>query len=336
MKHLSLKLLFTCVLLFSLFNTNAQSGCTLPAPTDLTPVNVTTTSAEISWTEVVGATDYQVEAIDVDTGISVFLQYTTDNTIVVTGLQPGTTYDIYVTSRCDNTLLGGEASLRLTTGIVIVDVVMNFGCGAGDVIFNGNPGLASSYPISMGQLLEIEGVLPSISGSDFKLTFNLPSNIYPQTMELGTTVDLQGKILFNTSANSSVVEIMREDPGFPGQYLRIADFQPSFGNTPELALNWATETTVVVSRCGLGKGKTADGGPLVVISPNPTSGGFRVAVPEATPLLITDLYGQVWYEAQLYDGEEHEIDASSWPNGSYIVQTIENDQVVNSTLIKTD
>lgn len=72
-----------------------------PAPTALNATNITTTSAELSWTETAIATDWEIQY-----GVATFFPNAgpvlnaSSNTYTLAGLQPNTMYDYYVRAKC--------------------------------------------------------------------------------------------------------------------------------------------------------------------------------------------------------------------------------------------
>ena len=95
-----------------------------PAPTLLTVGELTSSSATISWSANGGVTAWQVEYVAKhkvygttyfapDSSITV-LVYDTP-TVILTGLQDNTLYDVYVTSLCDNGVNSGSPSVTFTT-----------------------------------------------------------------------------------------------------------------------------------------------------------------------------------------------------------------------------
>ncbi len=75
-------------------------------PTDLSATNLTTTSAELGWTELGATTNW-----DIELGVKGFLQGngvkiigTSDNPYSLSSLIPATAYDFYVRANCDETI----------------------------------------------------------------------------------------------------------------------------------------------------------------------------------------------------------------------------------------
>lgn len=78
-----------------------------PSPSDLTATNITTTSADLGWTENGSATTYNVEVVvSGDTPTGAATDTGVANGFTKPGLLSGTTYDYYVQANCT----GGEVS----------------------------------------------------------------------------------------------------------------------------------------------------------------------------------------------------------------------------------
>ncbi|WP_415831496.1 fibronectin type III domain-containing protein, partial [Flavobacterium terrigena] len=71
-------------------------------PTALTATNITTTSADLSWTDVPGTTSWQVALAPAPFGLPTGPGVTTTNPYLATSLIPGVVYQYYVRSDCNN------------------------------------------------------------------------------------------------------------------------------------------------------------------------------------------------------------------------------------------
>ena len=139
--------------LFSSANTSPQQGSalfldglqlwaqqpTIPSDTcsaifNLTANSVDTTHATISWTYE-GTPDH----FEVEYGIQGFSQgsgttaNTSNSSLSISGLQPGTHYDVYVRSICSSTLMGNWSMVSFQTDTVVPPVIPSDTCSA---IFN--------------------------------------------------------------------------------------------------------------------------------------------------------------------------------------------------------
>lgn len=339
MKHLTLNLAFLFLMIFPLGHSlHAQAECALAGPSDLQVVFVTPTTAEVDWTEVPGAIGYDVVTVDVSTGTIVSSLYTVDNVILIAGLQPGRTYDVTVTTRCEGGGIGGSSLVRLTTNIVVVDVVLELNCNPGLPTQSGTSPSNSVLTLGMdpGDEIMIEGTLLGQVTRNFEVVFIPDYTTSPQEFHLAPTADYTQLVTVSAGGNGNDPSIMLTQ-----QNLVLANFEPKFSNgSGLLELHWQQDVHVKVYRCSGGKKRVADDddddSQGITISPNPTNGWFRLHSTERTPLIITDMNGQVYYESDLAVGETPEIDATSWPNGTYIVRTVKNDEVVNTMLIKTE
>lgn len=348
MKHLSLKLIFLPLILLTIIKgLNAQSNCTLPATPHLYVISTSTNSAEIAWTEVPGAAGYQIETVEVSSGNIVSSLSTVDNTIVITGLQAGTEYDVYVITQCDNGLPGGSTNIRLTSGIVIVDVIIQLSCDPASInTYNNNiynPNDAITYNLDHNQVIVFDGeITAGNNAGPFKLLFkmNNSNNNTPPELFASTTADFETRIeFFSNSPNGGLTRVDYRTSG-NGTFQPLAYFSPSFSSYSTLELTWLENVNVNYTRCnntgGRGKINGDQDSSELEVSPNPTNGWLSILAHEDTAVLITDVNGQIWYESELFGGEPHEIDATDWPNGTYIIRTIENDEVVNTLLFKTN
>ena len=317
--------------------------CELPSPSDLHVVNTTPSSVELAWTEVPGAMEYQVETVEAATGIPVAILATTDNTIVVTGLQPETAYTTTVTTICENSEPGGSSSTDFINNVIIVDVVMSFGCGPGQVGTTRSTIGKVDYMMNDGDKIIFWGHLTSQSSQNFVLGFLRDGN----NLLVGTPTNTYFTSLIidpgNGSDNASVIL----DNSRAGTLLNT--FEPTLypiNDLIELEIDWANSVNFYATTCTtLSKGEGGNNNDsannddtiTVNLSPNPTTNWFVLESTNDSPLIITNLNGEAYYEGLLIGSEPHEVDCSSWPNGTYIVQTMdEAGTPINTILVKTE
>ncbi|MEL7251424.1 MAG: fibronectin type III domain-containing protein [Bacteroidota bacterium] len=345
MKHLTLNLLFFILTFCNTTNIALAQDCELPGPTDLQVVNITTNSVELTWTEVPGAMEYQVETVEAATGIPVSILNTTDNTIVVSGLQPDTEYTTEVTTICENSGHGGSSYVDFITDVIVVDIVMSLGCGPGQTstsIHQINPAGTAYYIMSPGEIFLFKGATNTNPSKEFVLVFDMESH---NSLRVSTTPDYPN-LRIDAGGNGVDPSIIFTENG---STLPLATFQayfPSYGNPAGIGISWLQEVSMLSSHCSTTTGgPTApnnddeDQGdtPIVTLSPNPTTGWFVVESTNETPMIITDLFGDVYYEGDLFANEPQEMDGSAWPNGTYVVQTTDEEGIpVHTLLIKTD
>lgn len=315
-----------------------QNDCQLPAPESIWLVEQTTTTVEVAWAEVIGATDYQIEAVEVNTGVIVATIFSPVQNVIISGLQPNTLYDIIVRPRCDNHELGASAALRVQTGIIVVDILAQLNCVPQtdrDVpVHTPNMNNWAWYPVERNDFMVLYVDMHGTSQNDgvpifFDTQFN--AMLSGPSMTAGTVSAFSGQIDIQT--NTPGGNHIFYQPNNNGNWVLIATFEPYIGNNPHIKISWKQPVTVTGEYCQSGKGKVKS---TVDIYPNPVHNWFSVLCEEDSPLWITNLTGELYYEGNLYGSEPIEIDATAWPNGTYILRTIQSDQVFNDLLIKTE
>lgn len=361
MKFSNLKVIFLALFSIGCLTTlQSQAECGLPAPPNIWEVETTSNSTEVDWTEIPGAS-YLVEATDVLTSIVVYSTVTSNNTHIVTGLQPGREYDIDVTTLCDGGAPGGTANIRVHTGIIVVDIVMHLNCDPTP----GNPmphigsttyqnGDTAFYAFTPTDVIVLEGDIELTTSTTqfFQVAFRLGAISSYQQIIVGTDATYDGKIQVIPNYNNNGLGMIQHQPSGGSSWIDLAKFRPFAGNgPPRIEVQWKKTVSVDNFRCntvtfdgdpkppkgGGNRGGGGGGGEQgLQASPNPTRGLLTVKVAEDTPLEIYDLQGRRWYTTDLQVGDRLNLDATNWPNGTYFIKTIAHDQVVIDRFMKIE
>ncbi|RCW93708.1 GEVED domain-containing protein [Winogradskyella arenosi] len=126
---------------------------TCPEPTDLEVTNITSTGAELSWTEAGTSTVWNIEIVETGeepTGTPTATNIT--NPYIATGLNPITTYDFYIQSNCNGDLSSFTGPISFTTlcDIFIPDYIQNFSTITPDCWEEADSGDATTGPGDIG------------------------------------------------------------------------------------------------------------------------------------------------------------------------------------------
>lgn len=102
-----------------------SATCTLPPPASVTVSNITTTSADISWSAVVGAVMYKVSLYDATSAVYLPDIYTASTSITASGLEPGHNIDACVSAySCLEGDGGSESCVSFVTETIIITEII--------------------------------------------------------------------------------------------------------------------------------------------------------------------------------------------------------------------
>ena len=175
---------------------------TCPWPTDLAASNITTDSAELSWTENGSATEWNIEygttGFTPGTGTQLNV---TENPYTLTGLESYASYDFYVQSVCgagDESLWSGPFSFQTalgdgTCGVFTIEMIDSFGDGWNggylDIYINGTllyPGVTLDsgagpenfqFPVDTGDIISIVYTAGSWSSENLYNVYDQDGNL---------------------------------------------------------------------------------------------------------------------------------------------------------------
>lgn len=107
----------------------AQNPCNCPAPTKVKVNNITTTTAQVSWTPPpVSVMGYTVKLKNMTTGVETTIDVGLSNPYTLTGLTPNTPYQVRIIANCSATCKSMPTMpIQFQTqplGIITVDVII--------------------------------------------------------------------------------------------------------------------------------------------------------------------------------------------------------------------
>lgn len=140
---------------------SAQNPCNCPAPTKVKVNNITTTTAQVSWTPPpVSVMGYTVKLKNLTTGVETTIDVGLSNPYTLTGLTPNTPYQVSIIANCSATCKSVPTTpIQFQTqplGIIIVDVIVQvapkgfIGVGKSSTIgVNWSPSISSTQYIKV-------------------------------------------------------------------------------------------------------------------------------------------------------------------------------------------
>ena len=108
---------------------SAQNPCNCPAPTKVKVNNITTTTAQVSWTPPpVSVMGYTVKLKNLASGVETTIDVGLSNPYTLTGLTPNTLYQVSIIANCSATCKSVPTTpIQFQTrplGIIIMDVIV--------------------------------------------------------------------------------------------------------------------------------------------------------------------------------------------------------------------
>jgi hypothetical protein len=288
--------------------------CTSSCPntvTDITTLNTTATSTDISWTEIGSATSWQVAVTPFSSSTPVWNTVNT-NSYTAVGLTPNTYYVISVRPNCS----GLESATREK---VVATAATNFCAG---VPFTDTGGASSNYtnmeswvrtmtPNNSGLKLRVTFTSFNLENNyDYLYIYNGPNEFSPELTTGGLTGTASPGVFNSTAFNGSLTFKFYSDQGV-------------------VASGW-TATVSCTGTLGIESNDFLD----YSYYPNPTTGKVTISSKEAiNEVMVYNVQGQLLFNQKMNELSTN-VDISQFASGTYFFKLKINDKEANFKILK--
>ncbi|MDX1683872.1 MAG: fibronectin type III domain-containing protein [Saprospiraceae bacterium] len=188
---------------------SASCGGSCSTPTGLSVSGITQTSATVSWNSVSGANTYDLE-YKVNTGTSWTRVSTSSTSYNLTGLSPGTTYDVRVRAVCSGSTSNWSGIVTFTTDAGSCNIpsglsISNISSSSADASWNSVSG-ANSYDLQHRVSPNGSWVTNNTTSTSYSLSGLSSSTTYDvrvRSVCSGSTSNWSSIVSFTTDAPSS-------------------------------------------------------------------------------------------------------------------------------------
>lgn len=305
---------------------NPSEKCPLPPPDKLWITSITSTSISVEWTVVPNAQMYQVELIDLSTGLTVATLLTQEVEATFGGLTPGTWYRVNVrASSCEDGPFGNAIKIDGQTSIIIVDVIIQQQCPVS--------GKAMNWPTNTKQFnllmngLEVYHI--KLTDPTLGATFDFVTEAQNNELRVDTkaaigcflvTNDSTVEVYYNNSSPSSNPVFMR---------MKIMDCL-----SPDMIFEVEKSSTAMVSEayCSSTPGGRQRSEQLVLqvpvadwlVAPNPVSDyisvqGALLTAGKSAQCTLLDASGRIWRSLEIHQ-DNFILPAQDLPPGVYFLR----------------
>jgi hypothetical protein len=347
-----------------------ELSCPLAPPTAVTVSNITSTSAQVSWTPVPGATWYRIRVENAFNPTFTNIQITNSTTVSFTTLSPNTNYVAYVSATsCGK---GDDYGLEqqrpfATPAIVIEDIVYLEPCreefnevgvhyppqdpNVVDLPLNDAPGAPANYDtylVTKGNASYSFAVWLKLEGNAYKPYFKeftaegierTPPSVVPPA---NITTSAIGLRLSNSASDFCTIRALAssalENPKMTFSFVQDGgDLAQLFSCKPKGGKSGGNAGSDIETEQSKATKLTATPNPLTDQTTLHYTVGkdspVTLSLYNSTGTLVKTVLNKVWTEA---GNQETMVEMSDLPNGLYFVTLETNEGRQVSTLVKTN